>query len=158
MSIALIYHATFQKSLDFKKAVASVGGLVWHGVPGATNQWQPIDSGPGRAYKSKIGEIQGKPKDTYRKLREIQVRNRSRGCHATRIEKRRQNRKAKLKPKLEKTKIETVEHVLACSCSAFRFSCVVRTVHVHSYRTEVQLYVWYRIRTAVYRASPRHAP
>ena len=39
----------FQKSEEFKKAVREAGGIVWHGVPGATNQWQPIDSGPGKS-------------------------------------------------------------------------------------------------------------
>ena len=32
---------------NFKDAVSAIGGLVWYGVPNATDLWQPVDAGFG---------------------------------------------------------------------------------------------------------------
>ena len=36
---------------NFKDAVSSIGGLVWYGVPNATDLWQPVDDGFGQLLK-----------------------------------------------------------------------------------------------------------
>ena len=32
----------------------NIGGLVWHGPANLTNQWQPVDAGPGKVMKDLI--------------------------------------------------------------------------------------------------------
>ena len=38
--------------------IRSINGVVWFGVPGATDIWQPVDSGFGQMLKSKINSLQ----------------------------------------------------------------------------------------------------
>ena len=47
-----------QTSDEFKEAVRQINGIVWYGPPGATDIWQPIDSGYGALMKRLISQQQ----------------------------------------------------------------------------------------------------
>jgi hypothetical protein len=49
-----------QKSEEFKEAVAKCGGVVWYGLPNATDVWQPVDAGPAQLLKVFVGQMQRK--------------------------------------------------------------------------------------------------
>lgn len=49
---------TAQTSDEFLKEVRQHKGIVWFGVPNGTHYWQPVDAGPGKAFKSHIKEEQ----------------------------------------------------------------------------------------------------
>lgn len=49
-----------QVATEFKEAVVKLGGLVWYGLPGATNLWQPVDAGYAKILKVLIGQAQRK--------------------------------------------------------------------------------------------------
>lgn len=51
---------TGQVSSEFKEAVAKLGGVVWYGLPGATDLWQPVDAGYAQILKVLIGQAQRK--------------------------------------------------------------------------------------------------
>ena len=43
---------TAQVSDEFRQAVSSLGGVVWYGLPNATDLWQPVDAGYVQLLKS----------------------------------------------------------------------------------------------------------
>ena len=43
---------------NFKKSVCDLGGLVWFGLPDATDLWQPVDAGYAQVLKSLISKEQ----------------------------------------------------------------------------------------------------
>ena len=45
---------TAQVSDEFLNEVRQHKGIVWFGVPNGTHFWQPVDAGPGKAFKSHI--------------------------------------------------------------------------------------------------------
>ncbi|XP_065642725.1 uncharacterized protein LOC136074348 [Hydra vulgaris] len=45
---------TAQVSDEFLNEVRQHKGIVWFGVPNGTHFWQPVDAGPGKAFKSRI--------------------------------------------------------------------------------------------------------
>lgn len=47
-----------QTSDAFKKSVHDINGLVWFGLPGATDKWQPVDAGYGFTLKHLIKKVQ----------------------------------------------------------------------------------------------------
>ena len=47
-----------QVAEEFKKSVRSINGIVWFGLPGATNIWQPIDAGYGYVLKKLTAKAQ----------------------------------------------------------------------------------------------------
>merc|ERR1712141_957919 len=47
-----------QTSEDFKKSVRDINGLVWFGLPGATDKWQPVDAGYGFTFKNLVKQVQ----------------------------------------------------------------------------------------------------
>merc|ERR1711981_418281 len=47
-----------QTSEAFKQSVRSINGLVWYGLPGATDKWQPVDAGYGFTLKHLIKQQQ----------------------------------------------------------------------------------------------------
>lgn len=49
---------TAQTSDAFLREVRQHNGIVWFGVPNGTHFWQPVDAGPGKAFKSYIGREQ----------------------------------------------------------------------------------------------------
>ena len=51
---------TGQVSSEFKEVVAKLGGVVWYGLPGATDLWQPVDAGYAQILKVLIGQAQRK--------------------------------------------------------------------------------------------------
>ena len=51
---------TGQVATEFREAVAKLGGVVWYGLPGATNLWQPVDAGYAQILKTLIGQAQRK--------------------------------------------------------------------------------------------------
>lgn len=51
---------TGQVSSEFKEAVAKLGGVVWYGLPGATDLWQPVDAGYAQILKVLIGQLSAK--------------------------------------------------------------------------------------------------
>lgn len=58
--VLLCDNLTAQTSEAFKEAVAKTGGLVWYGLPNATDLWQVVDSGPAQLLKTFIGQSQRK--------------------------------------------------------------------------------------------------
>lgn len=51
---------TGQVATEFKEAVTKLGGIVWYGLPGATDLWQPVDAGYAQILKTLIGQAQRK--------------------------------------------------------------------------------------------------
>jgi len=51
---------TGQVVTEFKEPVAKLGGVVWYGLPGATDLWQPVDAGYAQILKTLIGQAQRK--------------------------------------------------------------------------------------------------
>ena len=49
---------TAQVSDEFLHAVRAINGIVWFGVTGATDTWQPVDCGIGRMLKQTVSRIQ----------------------------------------------------------------------------------------------------
>lgn len=49
---------TGQVADQFKEAVSKLGGVVWYGLPGATDFWQPVDAGYAQLLKTLIGQAQ----------------------------------------------------------------------------------------------------
>ena len=49
---------TAQQSVEFKETIAKQGGVVWFGLPNATDLWQVVDAGPGQLVKVLIGQAQ----------------------------------------------------------------------------------------------------
>ncbi|EDO41481.1 predicted protein [Nematostella vectensis] len=47
---------TGQISREFKEAVSKKGGMVWYGLPGATDLWQPVDAGYSQLLKTLVGQ------------------------------------------------------------------------------------------------------
>ena len=45
---------TSQTHEDFKTKISSLGGVVWYGLPNATDLWQPVDAGFGELLKTLI--------------------------------------------------------------------------------------------------------
>ena len=43
---------------EFRQAVSILGGVVWYGLPNATDLWQPVDGGYAQLLKSLIGQAQ----------------------------------------------------------------------------------------------------
>ena len=51
-------HLSAQANERILHEIRSINGVVWFGVPGATDIWQPVDSGFGQMLKSKINSLQ----------------------------------------------------------------------------------------------------
>ena len=49
---------TAQTSDEFLKEVRQHKGIIWFGVPNGTHYWQPVDAGPGKAFKARFKEEQ----------------------------------------------------------------------------------------------------
>jgi len=47
---------TGQVADQFKEAVSKLGGVVWYGLPSATDLWQPVDAGFAQLLKTLIGQ------------------------------------------------------------------------------------------------------
>ena len=54
-SVLLLDNLKGQMQDDFKDAVTGVKGLLWYGLPGATDLWQSVDAGYAAALKALIG-------------------------------------------------------------------------------------------------------
>ena len=59
---------SFSATSEFKEAVAKLGGVVWYGLPGATDLWQPIDAVYAQILKVLIGQAQRPRGSTTRKM------------------------------------------------------------------------------------------
>ena len=58
--LLLVDNLGCQNTQAFRKAVRKINGVVWYGVAGATDIWQPVDAGYGGLLKRKVGQIQEK--------------------------------------------------------------------------------------------------
>ena len=56
--VLLCDNLTAQTSEDFKSAVKNINGIVWYGLPGATDIWQPVDAGYGWLLKKLTAKAQ----------------------------------------------------------------------------------------------------
>ena len=52
--VLLLDNLKGQMQDDFKDAVASANGLLWYGLPSATDLWQPVDAGYAASLKALI--------------------------------------------------------------------------------------------------------
>ena len=63
--VLFCYNLKEQANDDFMRAVRQRNDIVWFGIPNGTHFWQPVDAGPGKAFKSHAKKEQNIALESY---------------------------------------------------------------------------------------------